>query len=263
MARSVGTKAAASDSSVLAGGAAAAANNMGYSIQTPDLVETRVGSRKVMLPKRITGTESAATMNLIYHTTLASLRTNCTGIGAANRMTGLCAVMGQDAIGSTVISAYNNLINQALKDPTSMIVQSYHKINGAVVGNDCLARRGGNVVLKPVGLPDTASAAIDRRGNGIKFVCVVVEVDLEPILGKEVLCRFDSFFELAQGRQEILDGNGVPFTANTWLGPDVITDMSPEDFKTLCLDHTRQHGAADLVESSFATTNATLTYGDK
>jgi hypothetical protein len=172
-------------------------------------------------------------------------------------------VMGQDTIGSTIISASNNLINQALKDPASMIVQSYHKINGAVVGNDCLARRGGNVVLKPVGSPDTASAAIDRRGNGIKFVCVVVEVDLEPILGKEVLCRFDSFFELAQGRQEILDGNGAPLTAHTWLGPDVFTDMSPEDFKTLCLDHTRQHCAADLVESSFATTNATLTYGDK
>ena len=154
-------------------------------------------------------------------------------------MTGLCAVMGQDAIGSTIISACNGLINEALKDPATMIVHAYHKVNGNNVGWDSLVTRDTPIILKPVGSPDASMNAGDHRCNSIKFVSVVVEVDLEPVLQKEVVVRFDSFFELPQGRKEILDGNGDVITANTWLGPGDFTDMSIEDFKSLCLDKTR------------------------
>ena len=263
MARTPRATAASPTRSAVLAASAAEGSNIGYAIQTPDLVETRVGTRKVMLPSRITGNESAATMNLIYHTTLSSLQTNCSGMGAINRMTGLCAVMGQDAIGSTIISACNGLINEALKDPAKMRVHAYHKISGANVGADSLMSRDAPIILKPVGSAVESMAGGDRRGNGIKFVSVVVHIDLKPVLEKDVTVTFDSFFELPQGREEILDGTGSVITAHTWLGPGDFTDMSVEDFKTLCLDKTRQHGAADLVESAFGAASASLTYGDK
>ena len=62
---------------------------------------------------------------------------------------------------------------------------------------------------------------------------------------------------------DILDGNDTLVTANMWLGPDDFSSMTPDEYKSLCLDNTRHHGAADLVELSFATVSATLTYGDK
>ena len=61
---------------VLAGSVVAGNTDIGYAIVTPELIEYRVGGRKINLPERIKGTENAATMNLIYHTTLAKLETD-------------------------------------------------------------------------------------------------------------------------------------------------------------------------------------------
>ena len=68
--------------------------NMNYSVVEPiKFSEYRVGSKKVLLPTRITGTENEATMNIIYHTAQAKLQNEASSVAAHHRMMALASVL--------------------------------------------------------------------------------------------------------------------------------------------------------------------------
>ena len=152
--------------------------------EPPQLMDYRLGTRKYQLPPLLTGGETDEFVCLTYYTAEAGLL-QATDVPVRDKISTMATILGQQLLISTYVDQCLAACTDAMFDPDTWMPISFHRLNGDVA-NDAIASHSP-LILKPLGDPAQAPADdADLRGPGLRFIHVVVEVDL-------VTCQYSGY----------------------------------------------------------------------
>ena len=226
---------------------------------TIKLIETRLGSKKTMLPAPVDGTEDETRRALIFYTAASKIEAEASKVPYRTRLEMLAEIVGLPQLSETNVREAYRIYSERLFDPANWTVLSALNSSGTIVANAFIAGTNPKE-LKSIGSLTTNTTGPNQRPEDICFLHVRVDMSFASMNNCNVVCTITTFIALPQTSHDLLDGNGVqratPMT--TWLGPSNICTMSIADFETQVLSMTNQESAANLGAPMTGTTHAVL-----
>ena len=92
--------------------------------------ERRIGSRKLLLPCRLSGNESPKERALVFCAAKAILEKECRGIDYDIRIRALGTIMNMDFIAQQNMSDFTQMYKLQLEEPASFTIISFHESKG-------------------------------------------------------------------------------------------------------------------------------------
>ena len=229
------------------------ANTMESAIKTQ---ETRLGHRKVHVPIHLNGTETDVDRALVYHTTAAKIDTEGHMVPFRTRVSVIANILCLSSVSDLTMGEIVRTYKDQLWDPNSWTVHSVHNNTSTVLAG--ATTPADSTILKTAGSATTNTTLADLHPANVMFAHVQVTFDFSHLDDCMVNLSLDTFIQLPQHNQTVLNGTGGNFFLTTFHGHNDITPYSKEEFRQLILVPTGQFLLADLTTPDFGLTEAFL-----
>jgi hypothetical protein len=228
----------------------------GLLMKLVELEEVRVEKSKIMLPKKLDGTESDQQRAVVFYATAGKLINAKKEITAQGRVKAVASICNMSHIGDLNIKVIEDSAYEEIWTPSNWTIMSFHSSSGARL-HTCTAE--DPQVLLPIGDTVTNWGGNIRRSADITFVKVSVKVSLDGITKTtEPPLHQETFIELPKEVHSVKNGAGTVIEYTTCVLPADLRTWTPEFLKTEVLEKTYQTKVAGIEPATFGSTSATL-----
>ena len=228
----------------------------GLLMKLVELEEVRVEKSKIMLPKKLDGTETDQKRAVVFYATTGKLINAKKEITAQARVKAVATICNMSHIGDLNIKVIEDAAYEAVWDPSNWTIKSFHSSSGARL-NTCTTN--DPQVLLPIGDTVTDWPQAGRRSSDITFVRVDVKVNLDGITKTtDPPIHQETFIELPKEVHSIKNGAGTVIEYTSCILPDDLRTWTPEFLKAEVLEKTYQTKVAGIEPAAFGSTSATL-----